>query len=436
MPFSGYLAAYVAMPLFSLEYIQSIMVVTSLFSVASIVIMAAAAYRLFACVCGDRLSGCCVAGVFVCLFFVAYKYLMPPGFSNWGPCLIFYYYIPNMLNLALLLALCRMRILVLREPDHFLGQKLSGNMLREKSVYFAVFCVCAYMTQFSMITSSIIPAAFAGVALLGSMLSTIRTAGSLSKGIRVYLRHLTCLQAMLILLVALWFAAAIFELHGGRFERLNIDSSMTFRDAITGNLKIFVQLLSPRITNLLAGLAVIAACLIIWNLARRRATALDKLLLQGTGCLVCAFLIVLVLNILVSYSAMLLGPRATFGLVCFVHLQLCMLLAYLVCRIQGGKIVLPLFFLHVLVLIWKAPAWHERPRGMYAEQMPVVQRWVHDVRQAAALNRDAVTLYTPLAEWPHNLETMGGTLSKVFRDHGILSVPMTIRLEQDTKLTR
>lgn len=436
MPFSGYLAAYVVMPVFSLEYIQSIIVVTSLFGVASIVIMAAAAYRLFAYACGDRLSGCCVAGVFVCLFFVAYKYFMPPGFSNGGPCLIYYYYIPNMLNLALLLALCRMHIMVLREPDHFLGQKLSGNMLREKSVYFAVFCVCAYMTQFSMITSAILPASFAGMVLFGSMLSIIRTAGTPFRGIRVYLRDMTCLQAMLFLLVALWFAAAIFELHGQRFESLTIGSSMTFKDAIISNLTIFTRLLSPRTTNLLAGLAVIAACLNVWNFSRGRATTLDKLFLQGTGCLICAFLIVLALNILVSYNTVLLGPRATFGLVCFVHLQLCVLLVYLACRIQWGKIVLPLFFLHVLVLIWKGPAWHERPRARYAEQMPVVQSWVHDVRQAAALNRDTVTLYTPLAEWPHNLDSMGEILFNVLRDHGILSAPMTIRLEQDTKLTR
>lgn len=428
MPFSGYLAAYVFMPLFSLGYVQALILTSSLASIASLLIVSATAYRLFSSVVKDRFSGCCLTVIFLSCFFIGQKQHLPAGFPLDGTCLLFYYYMPNMLNLALLLELCRMYASTLRQPETFLARRFEPKSLQERSLFFVFFLLSAYLTQFSMTVSSIISAAYAGAVFWGGLLSACLVARSPTRGMREYFHGLSSFQVMLLTIVVFWFICALFELLGERYADVARQEAGPFFATAFSTLKAVARLLPSKISNLLASLSLCAAAIFSWRAYKKELAFPDGLFIKSTGLLLLACTIVLLLNILVAVTSFDLGPRALFGVLCFIFLQIGLTIAYIAAAIPVAKLLVPFLALHMLVVMWKAPEWPQRPLAIASYRLPIVEQWVKDARQAEAQGLSSVTVYTPTEEWPHDKDGMGGVLAQAFYRHGIISRPMTITI--------
>lgn len=427
MPFCGYFAAYVVSPLFSLEYVRSLMIVTALASSAAVLLMTVAAYRLFAYALADRLSGCALAGTFLCCFWVGHKYFMPPGFPHEGPNLQFSCYMPNMLNLTMLLALCRMQLAAWRGVGSLPGQRLRMETLSRHGVFFAVFLVCAYLTQFSMTTSSIIPASYAGGLLLFEGIAFWRKEKNVAAGMRRWLRRFTCLHAMCLTLVVFWFAAALFDLGGDRYAYFSSRASSSFLTALWLNLKTLKHFLSPRLMNLLAGLALAAAALLVRRKMTRAFGSLDAAFLRFCVLVLTACAACFVLNVLATMpTGEDFARRAAFGVLSYIFFILCALAAYIALALPWTRLLLPLIALHVCSLMWLSPVWKERPRAQYDFRTGIVRQWLEDARRADAEGRDEVIVYTPTEYWPHDKKTMGRILSDTFLRHAVVSRPLTV----------
>lgn len=418
-PLSGYIAAYVLVPVFSFDYIDAIIATVSSMVIVSAFLTICLAYKLFALLLADRLFACLMTGLFFICFFTGHKLSMPVGFPGTNLCIHLFYTIPNWLNFSLLLYMLHAQMAVAANPNHFLAGKATVQALNEHASYFALFVAASYLCMFSIMSANIIPAAYAGCFLFMDFTAAYKRGKGLAWNAGRFLRSFSFLRMMFLVILLLWAAAALYEMNGRRFADLNTHATATAAQAAVSTLKLAAGAISPRFFVILGALVLVTVLLAAAKKLTRRPDAYLPLTRNVGVTLTLSCAMVTIFNIMVTYVSMQLGLRATYGILCNLILLFCILFIYIIKTVPASKMLLPLTLLYFISYIWVSPPWGMRPRAEYNPHAPIIREWVAKARQADARGLDRLALYTPTTEWPHVQSRFGRFLSEIFFQHGI-----------------
>jgi hypothetical protein len=283
-----------------------------------------------------------------------------------------------------------------------------------------------FLAQFSMTFGSALAATVAGWILLLRLWR--RPEAPLRARIVAYARAGTFFDALLVTIPVFWTLAAVLDINGGRFNRIQ----QTHWD-VAGAWQDFAGLLAQvnPATFMVVIMVLVAACVHVarkrlggaWHEEDVRFVELIVVCVVSAFTLACLDLLISA-RTLDSYTGSInVVYNAFFCGVLAVTLCAC----YLVRAVPRLKLVAPL----LLALLFVECANAEKP---WARQSPaehaIVKQWVHDVRAAQERGETAAVITVPKAEWPHPKESFGKLLSRTFFAHGVTMRRMDITLRE------
>jgi hypothetical protein len=425
MPLCGYTAAYLIYPFTPLDYVQSLIFVSGLAGAVSFMVAACAAYALFRSVTGSRIFSCFLLIMFLCPLFIGADNTMPAGVPASGPCTIFYYYIPNMLNTAMFLFLCKLHLKSYRIIDNSTPMYHNINKLFNNNKYF-LFCFLSiiYFILFSMTTASIIPTAYAGGCIFIDIFLSCKLYKNIKFGIENFIKNLSFVQLLFIFVLLLWSIAAIYDYNGDRYNSLhNEDSIIPVTEAVNLFFAGLQHAFSIHIFILLGITFVIYLSIILYKLfIKKYLDKNDRIFLYFISSSFLSCIVIIALNILILASTgKNLGNNAMFGLLIYINLMLCAFAIYICIRIPSIFFLLPILSIHILSLLWITDPWVERPYKEAEYQKSIINQWIKDIERADKNNLTQAIIYTPTLKWPHDEMNMGNFLSYTLYKHGIIS---------------
>jgi len=283
-----------------------------------------------------------------------------------------------------------------------------------------------FLAQFSMTFGSALAATVAGWVVLLRLWRRPET--PLQAKIVAYARTGTFFDALLVTTLAFWTLAAVLDINGGRYNRIQ-QTHWDFASAWQDFAGVLAQV-NPA-TCVVVILLVVAACV---HGARKRLGGAwreeDARFVELIGVCVVSALTLACLDLLIAAKTIdrLAGSihvvyNAVFCGVLAVTLCVC----YLLRAAPRLALAAPL----LLALLFVECANAEKP---WARQNPVehaiVEQWIHDVRTAQERGETAAVITVPKAEWPHPKESFGKFLSQTLFAHGVTMRRMDITLRE------
>jgi len=324
-----------------------------------------------------------------------------------------FYVLPNLLNSVVVCGILYL---------HATGARLC----RPDSLRAGCCVLLVFLAQFSMTFGSALAATVAGWVLVLRLWRRPET--PLRARIVAYVRTGTFFDALLATIIAFWMFAAVLDINGGRFNRLQ-QTHWNFAGAWQDFAGLLAQV-NPA-TFVVVIMVVVAACV---HFARKRLGGAwheedIRFVELIVVCVVSAFTLAC-LDLLISARTL---DRLTGRISVVYNAFFCGVLAatlcacYLVRAVPRLKLVAPL----LLALLFVECANAEKP---WARQSPaehaIVKQWVHDVRAAQERGETAAVITVPRAEWPHPKESFGKLLSRTFFAHGVTMRRMDITLRE------
>ena len=321
-----------------------------------------------------------------------------------------FYVLPNLINSVVVCGILF---------AHAAGTRLC----RPDSLRAGCCVLLLFLAQFSMTFSSALAATVAGWVLLRRL--WLRPEASLPAKITAYARAGTFFDALLAATIAFWVFAAVLDMCGGRFSRIQ-HTHWDFAGAWQALAGVFAQI-NPA-TFVLVLVVVVAACIHfarkilggLWNEEDGRFFEMISICLLSALTLLC-------LDLLISARTLILTGRISvvYNAVFCALLAVTLCASYLLRDMPYLKLVAPL----LLALLFVECTNSEKP---WARQNPVehaiVGNWIQDVRTAQERGETRVTITVPKTEWPHPKERFGTSLSQTLFAHGVTTRRMDISL--------
>lgn len=309
-------------------------------------------------------------------------------------------------------------------PGNLRARSLPTASLRSDSLRAGWLIFLIFLAQFSMTFGSAIAAVFAGWMCLWRLMSQ---PGLLPEKIRRYARAGTFFDALLLTIMAFWVLAAVLDMNGGRYARLDQPQwdlahawhsfSLLLKQINTLPLVVLwvltlgalARFAYKRIVHTWSHMDSIFFSLFLICL-------LSALALLGLDLLISAKILGMCANISVSYNVF-------FCLVLSAVLNTCSLLQ----DMPRLRLLGPLVLLLLVVECQNA----EKPWARQSpEEHAVVTRWLRDVREAEMRGDTSAVITVPKAEWPHPRAIFGEALSYTLFAHGFTARPLTITLRE------
>jgi len=397
------------------DYVQSLVWSHALLLATGITALGMVLYLALRCVLRDTPLALFAAAFFMALSFSLFKSRTEGNiFLFYSECLTVstFYVLPNIINSIVVCG-----ILVV----HAAGARLC----RPDSLRAGCCVLLLFLAQFSMTFSSALTAVAASWVLVLRLWR--RQEASLHARIVAYARSVTFFDALLVTIIAFWVIAAVLDVCGGRFSRIQ-QTHWDFAGAWQAFAGVLAQL-NPA-TCVVVIVVVIAVCA---HFARKRLAGVwseeDGRFIKMIVICVLSAVTLLCLDLLISAKTLILTGRisvvynAVFCAILAVTLCACHLLR----AVPRLKLLAPLLLAVLLVECANA----EKP---WARQNPVehaiVVRWIKDVHAAQERGETAVTITVPKTEWPHPKESFGKVLSRAFFAHGVTKRRMDIALRE------
>jgi hypothetical protein len=430
MPLAGYFAAYVVRPLCGLGYLEALTLTCSGLAATAWFSLSVLVYRFFLSVGQDRVPALCGLLLFTAGFFLANALRLPLVITDPIPNTLFTYDLPNILNAGLALALCRAILNTGdtgKEDGRLFATPLSMAGARQHATALACGLLIAYFTQFSMTISSAISAIPAGSLLLFRLIRHVRNADNKAPG--AVMRQCAFLDLFCGVLVAFWFIAACYDLHGGRFASLSL-SPQPFSAILAMHYRALYTCIPPWLWLTLLLLIMVNAAILAHDGKRGENRPGNVALLTFLGVMGLSFVLLLTLNILIFYVTNIgLDNRFFFGWAFYFYITLVVNALFLHKRFPPalvGLLPLPVLLLSNATL---ADPWMPRPMFYAEPRKAVVQAWLDDIVEADRAGEAEVVIRTPTEEWPHPKDYLGDRLARTLYHHGITSRHMTIHQE-------
>jgi hypothetical protein len=283
-----------------------------------------------------------------------------------------------------------------------------------------------FLAQFSMTFSSAIAAVAAGWLILLRMWR--RPEAPLRAKMVAYARTGTFVDALLASTLVFWTAAAVLDLCGRRFSRIQ-HAHWDFAGAWQACAGLFAQV-NPA-TGVIVLALVAAACVRFarrrlggaWNEEDDRFCTLIAVCVASAAALLCLDLLIAAKTITHLAGRISVAYNVAFFALLAVTLCAC----YLVRTVPRLALAAPLLLAVLVVECVNA----EKP---WARQNPaehaIVESWIQDARAAQKRGETAVVITVPKAEWPHPKESFGKELSRALFAHGVTSRRMDITLRE------
>jgi hypothetical protein len=327
-----------------------------------------------------------------------------------------FYVLPNLVNSVVVCG-----ILYAQSPG--------AGLCRPGSLGAGCCVLLLFLAQFSMTFCSAIAAVTAGWLLLLRVWR--RPEAKLGAKITAHARAGTFFDALLATTIVFWTAAAVFDICGRRFSRIQ-QAHWDFAGAWQACAGVFAQVNPAACVIALAVVAAACVCFArkryggAWSEEDGRFFALIAVCVASAATLLC-------LDLLIAAKTM---PHMAGRISVVYNIVFCALLAAALCAcyllrvVPRLALVAPLLLAVLLVECANA----EKP---WARQNPaehgMVERWIRDARAAQARGETAVIITVPKAEWPHPKESFGKTLSRAFFAHGVTARRMDITLREAEK---
>jgi hypothetical protein len=302
---------------------------------------------------------------------------------------------------------------------------LDATLGRHDSLGAGCCVLLVFLAQFSMTFGSAIAAVAAGWVLVRRLWQGPES--SLRGKIAAYARRGTFFDALLLSTIVFWLAAALLDICGGRFKRIQ-QTHWDFAGAWQGFAGVLAQI-NPA-AGVLVVMIVAAACIQFarkslggsWSEKDSGFLELCVICLLSAAALLC-------LDLVISAGTFVLTGRISVVynvlFCCILAVTLCA--CYLLQEVPRLKLAAPL----LLALLFVECTNPEKP---WARQNPaehaIVHQWLKDVRAAQERGETGVTITVPRAEWPHPNETVGKALSKTLFAQGVTKRPMNIVLRE------
>ena len=419
-PLLGLISAYITAPIFGIEYLDSItLTIAFACSVAFVVVLAC----LYACV--KWFSQSRFAGIFsVLTFFALCFYLFKPDYmplimpvtGNQGvgytQTVMLAYFIPNMLNLALMLwiVLCQIR-------------RADNEAIRLSPFSLVGGIMVVYFSQFSIISSSAISAIYAGCVL---SLEVLKKAQKLRPNVSVknlvgILKSFGFFECALLSIVFCWIVAALLEIGGGRYAQYT-KSPFSLIDSFA-----YLKELSPNIRlDFFVLFAVVFLFCVGIYLCKRNKNTIDYFM---RDFLIVSSASLLLLGVLYWLMFGRDGVR-TYWLASgwFYHIFaiFCVLLAYIMPRYSWSKFIGVVALVFVLCRVIFQSPYIERPMANYNYRHPIVASWVAKAQIADKNGVNFIEIYVPREfghwRWKWFINAFPETLYK----HGIVNKKLKI----------
>ena len=425
MPLCGAVAAFVVTPLTG-DYIRSVTLVSALVVSGSIVVY----LRCFARLMERRFSLSGFSSILLSMLFLALHFLVMRCedsdnnylFLCWDLTCYFYYLIPALLN-------CSLVMWMMAGFDRDLAREgsLEKKGLFVASVYFAIF---------SNLPGSVILAVYAGVRLLLALVKDRKSPHFWKPFFRQNMPEL--------LIVAVWFVSAIFELTGGRAL-----ADMGYRLPLVQGLKETVYRFCKMVFSsnpfflLFAFLAVIGAIALL--AATKAKDNREKEALSAAGELIlCAILMVAAIVILcvkvdVSYIN---RSEYVFGVYFYGFLLIFCALAYLLRRCPKLLLALPVVLCILIsdINTSKNTFRDANYQGCDSNTCIAIMNDVIDqLRTAQEAGRSETTIHVPVSEpgdnWPMAFYA-GNLISSTLYKHGVIPKRMEVTVLPDPDMNR
>ncbi|MCL2123756.1 MAG: hypothetical protein FWH34_06655 [Desulfovibrionaceae bacterium] len=413
-PLVGWAAAFLYA--YSGDYAQALVWSHALLLAAGVTALGMVLYLALRGILRDAPLALFAAAFFMALSFSLFK-SRPEGnvFLFHSDCLTMstFYVLPNLVNSIVLCGILYI---------HATGVCLC----RPDSLRAGCCVLLLFLAQFSMTFGSAMAAAAAGWVLLRRLWR--RPEASLRARIAAYARAGAFFDALLVILIAFWVIAAVLDICGGRFNRIQ-HAHWDFAGAWQAFAGLIAQL-NPAVC-VVAAVLVIAACVHVarkrlgsaWNEEDVRFVELIVICVLSAVILLCLDLLIAAKTFIMLAARISAVYNAAFCGVLAVTLCAC----YLLRDAPRLKPAAPL----LLALLFVECANAEKP---WARQNPVehavVERWIQDVRAAQERGETAVIITVPKAEWPHPKETFGKLLSRTLFAHGVTIRRMDIALRE------
>lgn len=290
-----------------------------------------------------------------------------------------------------------------------------------------------YFTVFSNLTTSGIPAAFAGSVLLLRLLQ-----GRKQFRLKAYCRD----NAAYLLILAAWFVSAVFELSGGRAASAEQVSLVSRLITSVYLLKEVIFTANPAFWATVIG--IVGLTVFFFLRARGKGEA-EKQYLPGTVMVLvaaAAMLVYLLLLCAVVDPEYMLRAEYLFGIFFYGFVLVMLAAAYLVRKKPGLLMILPLL-LAVLLSQVNTDGRTFQESNKYNIQPQIcdaVSRDILDqIMTAAEAGQITMTLYVPYNvadpyttdNWPHTLELMPRIPGALY-EHGLLLNKIAITQVQPT----
>ena len=324
-----------------------------------------------------------------------------------------FYVLPNLIN-----SVVACGILCLHAAD--------ARLCRSDSLRAGCCVLLVFLAQFSMTFCSALAATVAGWVLVGRVWQ--RPEGPLRAKIVAYARAGTFFDALPAVVIAFWALAAVLDICGGRFNRIQ-QSHWDFTGAWQALAGVLAQI-NPAAGVIVVAI-VVATCVQLarkglggaWSEEDGRFFELIAVCVLSAATLLCLDLLISAKTLANLIGRISVVYNAVFCVVLAVTLCAC----HLVRAVPRLKLLAPLLLAVLLVECTNA----EKP---WARQNPVehaiVEQWIRDVRAAQERGATAAVITVPRAEWPHPKESFGKLLSQTLFAHGVTGRRMDITLRE------
>lgn len=362
-----------------------------------------------------------LGAVFSGILFLILHFLIFRSYDNgntylfycWDLTCYYYYLIPSLINASLVMCL-------IATPD--ITERICKMSWEKQGLLLTLI----YFSIFSNLPASGILAAFAGSAVLISILQHIFR----KKSVSLFLKE----NILYIGILLLWLISAVFELSGGRAG----DQDMGVRMPILQGIRVvaYTILHLPQYCNhsflAIAGLSIVGALVLL--LHSRFGKITDKKIFETITLSIVAFLALIVYTTLlcavvdVTYA---MRMEYQFGFLFFLLIIVALAFAYTIQKLPASFLLVP------ILLIYLTGECNTLDRTFLESNQTnldpqicteLSQDMIDQFIAADASGASSMTLYVPKwstpGNWPHSLY-LGDKISDSLYEHGIISRRIT-----------
>lgn len=339
-------------------------------------------------------------------------------FYSEGLTTVFYYTIPALLNIMLVLLL---------EPS----EDAEASFLYDRPIAKGVLILLLYLAVFSNLYSSVILAVYCGVCMMLRLIRKMRSKTPLRTWVRTCLLHIGVLLA--------WFVSMAYELFGSRANSMGSDEPLLHRIKQTVSILLLeVERMEDTVFDL--SVLMIAAGLVLLVLSRVRKAEDKTYALAMLRYLLCAglTLIYLILLSAVVSPNYIARKDVLIGVMFFVFAAAFCSLSYAIGKWKRITLAVPLV---TFIMAFDVMIGMDTFALSNALQLPqrtclaIGQSFVRQVLEADAAGLSKTTLSVPpgneaLGNWPYTYN-MGYRMADALRAHGMIEHVQDVAVEVD-----